>query len=71
MPRDYVGPVRISLPETYLELLQLEGGFSIFQIKDETKKFTTELFPAPRSLVSYTVTSVAERSTPIGLHGTP
>ena len=71
MSRDSIGPVRLYLPETYLELLQLEGGFLISQRKDKAKSFTAEKFPALQTTVPYPSSRVAEISAPIGPHGPP
>ena len=71
MSKDYVDPDWMSLPETYLELLKREGGFSIFQKKDEAKSFPAEFFPLPQMPVQYILSRIAKISTPVGLHGPP
>ena len=53
MPQGSVGPDWLSFPENVLEFLHWEGGFLIFQIKDETERIPTELFPLLQTLVLY------------------
>ena len=57
--------------KTYLEILQLEGGVSISQRKDEAKRFPAELFTTLRMNVPYISSRIAKMSTPTGLHGPP
>ena len=45
MSHDYIGPVCIYLPSTYLDILLLEGWFYIFQRKDRAKRISSENFP--------------------------
>ena len=71
MSWDSVVPVLISLPVLYLELLQLEGRFSVFQRKYKTKRFPAERFPDLQTPILYPLSHVAKRSTPIGPHKLP
>ena len=64
----YVGPAWIYLPATYLEL---EGGYSISQIKYEAKMFPTELLKITLMPILYLYSHVAKISTPFGLHVPP
>ena len=63
-----VGPSQISLPETCVDILWLEGGFSTFQRKDEAKMFSAELFLIPKTPVPYLVSHVSKISNTIKLH---
>ena len=67
----FCGPKPDFLPATYLEILQLEGGLSIFQRKYWAKRFPAELFPIPQIHVPYFLSHGAKIPNPIGLHGPP
>ena len=71
MPQGSIGPDCISLLATYLDLLQPEGVFLLFQRKDEAKTFPAELLPIPRTPVPYLSSHVAKMSTPILSHWKP
>ena len=70
MSRYSVGPSWIYLPEMHIELLQMEGGFLIFQKKDEAKSFPAEIFSALRTTVPYLLSRVVKISTPVRPHMT-
>ena len=55
-----MGLSHICLLETYLDLLQWEGGFSILQIKCEEKIFPAELFPPLQTIFLYPLSHVAK-----------
>ena len=69
MSQGFVLLDQIYLLETYLDLLQQEGVFLIFQRKDRAKSFPTELFPLPQTLALYLLSRVAKITTRIVLHG--
>ena len=56
---------------TYLELLQREGWFSIFQRKDKVKSFPQKILDFSQTLVPYISSCAAKRSTTIGLYASP
>ena len=50
MSRGSIVPYEVFLPETYLYSLQLERGFSVFQIKKRQKVFTKNLLHSRKFL---------------------
>ena len=58
MSQGYVYSDHIYVPATYLEILQLEGGFFIFQEKDEAQRFHRNVsYPLNNYIVSFVTRS--------------